>query len=953
MATRTYTQLAPPDVEVEVETVTQTPTISLPTLVPVAVGPCYQIVEVTETDGSTNSDALVTTPAVIRSNADQNYTIAAGPLTVTWKVNNGSTLTTTFANGVYTAAQVVSTFNATTGLSGAVAEVVEGVAASRFQLRTTEEGAFKNITITGGSALTALGLPIVGALSQTYAQTGYSNYDMTKMHISPENLYDEGRDNMDELDFDTTNITVAYDDGSGTLTTVSSDSTIERWGSGLIASQDDGDGDGMSPIVRIPNTVSPSGVWDLNSTAAAATVTATNVFPGGIGAGEWIEISVNGGQFHRVVFAAADPVATVRSKLDEVFGAGFATGDPIALDASVVSGDKGSESCILINPNSTADLGFSFGLIGNSEERTIGTWWAVQVDDAFYADGTFIGYVSEVYASAGTYCEFKLDREIAESTFDGVATHTFYFVSRNLTAAWISSSAPTPDVYIDSDANITVKHRLLRTTAGAPSTQILSPGVNDYYIDSGVAYIYVGYKALRLDVSASAASPGLLSFDTSAEILSEIGPISTANPLALGAYLMKITAPGNTVYALGIDETSADYAEGTSTAYSTAADFLESEEVYCIVPLTQERTILDSVWKTHVEAMSEPEVKRERVAFGTISQPTRAPDTVVASGTEGATTAVANEFNTQVAGLSALLLAEGIDPGAIAVADDVYIDIETDALNYNITGSVVGPIVTGNTTFAASENLDGFYSVAALPTPLINETWSLKIRGAELVTGTGAADKTAIAQALADIGVGFASDRVICAQPDTCTVSDSGVEMSAPSYYAACVEAGKTANLAPQQGFTNTTTSGILGVSGASDYFSETQLNIAAGGGIWWWYQQTPNSSVTVRHQLTTDTTTIITREYSIRKTLDYVAKTIRENFRPLLGRYNISEDLLSLMGAIMNGVCRSLVEEVECVRECEYSGFEQDVDNPDTLDVVLDVVLLYPFNKLRVKIRI
>jgi len=54
-----------------------------------------------------------------------------------------------------------------------------------------------------------------------------------------------------------------------------------------------------------------------------------------------------------------------------------------------------------------------------------------------------------------------------------------------------------------------------------------------------------------------------------------------------------------------------------------------------------------------------------------------------------------------------------------------------------------------------------------------------------------------------------------------------------------------------------------------------------------------------------------------------------------------------------MNGVCRSLVEEVECVRECEYSGFEQDVDNPDTLDVVLDVVLLYPFNKLRVKIRI
>jgi hypothetical protein len=184
-------------------------------------------------------------------------------------------------------------------------------------------------------------------------------------------------------------------------------------------------------------------------------------------------------------------------------------------------------------------------------------------------------------------------------------------------------------------------------------------------------------------------------------------------------------------------------------------------------------------------------------------------------------------------------------------------------------------------------------------------------------------------------------------------VTLSGINTIVPSFYAAAVEAGKVASMPPQQGHTNTTATGILGVQGASDYFSETQMNIAAGGGIWWWYQRTPNEAVTCRHQLTTDLTTITTREFSIQKTLDFIAKIIRANFRPLLGRYNINEDLLSLMSAIMNGVCKYLVEEIKCVNECEFSSFTVDSANPDTLEVVLDVVMQYPFNKLRVTIRI
>jgi len=949
--TRTYTELPPPDIEVSVETVTQTVTTAIPTLPPCAVGPCYQIVEVTDSDGSTNSSALVTLPAIVKSGADQNYTIAAGPLTVTWKVNNGTTLTTSFPNGTYTAAQVVTVFNATTNLAGATAEVVEGLAASRFQLRTTEAGQFKSISITGGTALSALGLPAVS--TQTYTVYGYTNYDMTKLPIAPSNFYDAGRDNLDELTFDSTDIIVAYDDGSGTLTTLSTDSSIERWGSGAIRVVDDGDADNYSPIVRIPNTCTPTGVHDLNSTAAVATVTAALAYPGAPAAGEWFELSVNGGQAQRVSFAGTEAIADAINEINELFPFTVASnsGGKIKLDAGAgASEGKGSESCILINPNGTADLGFTFGTAGGNQERTIGTWWAVSVDDSFYADGVFMGYVTNVYATAGTYCEIKLDREWSEATF--AATHTFYFVSRNLTAAWLSTAAPTPDVYVDDDGNVIVKHRVLRTTGGAPSTQVLAVPAAGTLVDNGSALVYVGYTALRLDVSASADTLTLLDFDDTDEIEDEIGPISIANPLAQAAYLMKVAAPGQTIYALGIDEVSTSYPYGTATAYSSAADFLESEEVYCIVPCTQVRTIIQA-WQTHVDAMSETDVKKERVVFGTIAQPTRAPDTIVASGTEGNTTAVANEFNTGVASISALLLANGIDPSAIVYADQLYLDIESDSLNYNIQGSVAGPIVTVNTTFGAGENTDAFFSVAALATPLINETWSLKIRGAELVTGTGAPDKTAIAQALADIGVGFSDDRVIIGQPGICIITSDSVETSAPSFYAAAVEAGKTAALPPQQGFTNSPTTGILRVQGASDYFSETQMNIAAGGGIWWWFQRTPASAVTVRHQLTTDLTSVYTKEYSIRKTLDFIAKLIRANFRPLLGRYNVSEDLLSMMSAVMGGIKTYLVEDMKAVNEFEFSNFEVSSTSPDTLYVVCDVALQVPFNKLRVRIRI
>ena len=66
---------------------------------------------------------------------------------------------------------------------------------------------------------------------------------------------------------------------------------------------------------------------------------------------------------------------------------------------------------------------------------------------------------------------------------------------------------------------------------------------------------------------------------------------------------------------------------------------------------------------------------------------------------------------------------------------------------------------------------------------------------------------------------------------------------------------------------------GFTGVIGSQDRYSERQLKIMSGGGLWVFQQDTPTGPVVIRHQLTSDMSTVEMREDNIRTALDFAAK--------------------------------------------------------------------------------
>jgi len=158
-------------------------------------------------------------------------------------------------------------------------------------------------------------------------------------------------------------------------------------------------------------------------------------------------------------------------------------------------------------------------------------------------------------------------------------------------------------------------------------------------------------------------------------------------------------------------------------------------------------------------------------------------------------------------------------------------------------------------------------------------------------------NKYVMARWYRDISKSFAERRMTHIFAPAVGVSNDGVNVTpVPGYYFACAYAGATQSDAPQKGFTNRSFAGFIKVFFTNDYFTEAQMDIIAEGGTTIVVQPGQRSALTVRHQLTTDMTTVETREYSVTKNVDHMAKTARATFRPYIGRYLINDETLNLL---------------------------------------------------------
>ena len=114
--------------------------------------------------------------------------------------------------------------------------------------------------------------------------------------------------------------------------------------------------------------------------------------------------------------------------------------------------------------------------------------------------------------------------------------------------------------------------------------------------------------------------------------------------------------------------------------------------------------------------------------------------------------------------------------------------------------------------------------------------------------------------------------------------------------------------------------------------------------------QDLPSSPVLVRHQLTTDVSTIEFRELSITKVLDYLSKFFRSTLKPLIGRFNITSGYLDTIGTLIEGQRSALIAR-GTISDLTVNSLIQSSTQPDTLEIDLSVSIYYPANYIRVKL--
>lgn len=614
-------------------------------------------------------------------------------------------------------------------------------------------------------------------------------------------------------------------------------------------------------------------------------------------------------------------LAEIIVQINNTMGAAFAS------DAStyvkLLSTTDGYESKIEIG-NGTANtlLGFTTNAVD------YGTPFSPKVGDAVWANGTLLGYIA-VVMPGGYANRLKLDREIAYALNTGWA---YYYIQSEGIPDTLPTDRPKPDLVIGVGGEVQLKHDFFRDTEGNP-------------IDATGSLI-IAYDALRLDVSPAASSPGLLNLDDTDDLEDALSPVNTDNPLALMLYFMLINAPGVTVTGIGVDGTSSSNPDGTPAAYTKALSFLESEEVYALAPASQD-PIVHQLFMTHVDDQSDPDAKGERIVFINPEMPGEGLPELALSGTDGDSTAVTNEFDTKVASLAADILAADVDPvGTIPVTEGLYLDISSDAKKYNIS-AISGTKVTIRVSFAPGENDDAFYSTDNLPGTLISETFSINVRGSDLVDSNGDPDYAAISEAYQGLGAVYANRRVIMVAPEMVGASIDSVEQRIPGYYLCAAIAGMIGQQPPQQGFTNYPISGFTRPFGSNDVFTQRQMNVGAAGGTYWVIQEVAGGALTCRHQLTTDLTSIETRELSITKVVDFTAKFMRAGLRNFIGKFNITQPFLDTLSTVVQGQL-SFLTEAGVIVGGDLNNIIQDSDAPDTvlIDVTLDVP--YPCNYIR-----
>ena len=438
------------------------------------------------------------------------------------------------------------------------------------------------------------------------------------------------------------------------------------------------------------------------------------------------------------------------------------------------------------------------------------------------------------------------------------------------------------------------------------------------------AQVYVTYRALRTDKSAA-----IFTVESTADILAQVGSIDVLNPIAYGLEVALENAPNKPIKYITLISDDA-------TGYQRALNVTKYvDDVYAFVPLSQ-NAVVQSLFDTHVDLMSTKDENKWRIAF--INRALIESDALYDD--QLCPTDSGEVVDDWIATVTA-------DPvtGAFTVVEAVNTDFITK-------GVVAGDLFRTNySTDLTGSVVYESYVVASVVSQTV-----LKLR-----TGPAVAiavpskfelyrslSTTQQAERIRDISTSYADRRVYNVWPDL--VERSGVFVE--GYYVCCALAGMVAAFPPHQGFTNLSVAGFENLERSFIYFTQDELNTIADGGTLIVTQSVVGGVPFVRHQLSTDTSSLFTRELSLTKNLDSISYYFKDLLSPIIGRYNVTPEALEVVRSTFEGG----IEQLKSNRYprigpqllgANITRLEQDSVLLDHVIVEIEPDLPVPFNFL------
>ncbi len=377
-------------------------------------------------------------------------------------------------------------------------------------------------------------------------------------------------------------------------------------------------------------------------------------------------------------------------------------------------------------------------------------------------------------------------------------------------------------------------------------------GAKDCQVDKAKAY-------LTQRNFTTAYTDGVYSVSSDADVIEKLGAVSPDNPLAYAAHVMLLNCSSVAIRFIAVES---DDAEGYAKALDRAS---VTTDVYAFCPLTEDRTIIDNV-VAHCKSMSTAEEKSWRIAF--FSMPTAGETDVTPRDEDG----VARKCT--VTG-KVLTCANASFTDAVRAGDEVVV--------VNTKGASVATTVASvksNTDLRLVDDVPDAGSACSF-------TITHKLGKAEYVAAIAATSES------------FKNRRAYNVFPNRLRNSDG--EYVSGMYGAAAVCA-LACSVAPQQPITNVEINGFTDLPDVYSKYSKEELNTIAAGGTLILMQDKIGGSVYVRHQISTAYSdgNLNTTELSLTKNLDSISYYFANRFAPYIGRYNVTDDLLAELKAVL-----------------------------------------------------